>query len=222
MAAKTTGHTKARLTAHLLALDNGWIDEALVIFKGLKKVLEDCKEIDGVHVVVNTKGFANSAVVQYWARTRLPLRRQTPFTRGKPFHLTMDAFGPHQSDELKEILHRQDVELTIAPGKMSLFANVLDFEIIKVFKHIMRQKIRTWFESGLYTFTKQGIYRKPPYREMCMWIKETINVLNLPDNRVKWAKGFHQCGYLFYDKGMDMNILGSPHRALLTEATLKG
>ena len=55
-----------------------------------------------------------------------------------------------------------------------------------------------------------------------MWIKETIDVLNLPDNRVKWAKGFHQCGYSFYDKGMDMNILGSPHRALLTEATLEG
>ena len=63
VAAKTTGHTKARLTAHLLALDNGWIDEALVIFKGLKKVPEDCKQIDGVHVVVNSKGFANSAVV---------------------------------------------------------------------------------------------------------------------------------------------------------------
>ena len=101
------------------------------------------------------------------------------------------------------------MELTIAPGKMSLFANVLDFEIIKVFKHIMRKKIRTWFEADL-------------YREMCMWIKETIDVLNLPENCVKWAKGLHQCGCSFYDRGMDMNILGSSHRALLTGPTLEG
>ena len=67
----------------------------------------------------------------------------------------MDEFGPHQSDELKEILHCQDVELTIAPEKMSLFANILDFERIKVFKHIKRQKIGTWFEAGLYTFEHQ-------------------------------------------------------------------
>ena len=114
VAAKTTGHTKARFTAHLFVVDNGWIEEPLIIFKGLKKVPEDCRDLEGVHVVVNSKGFANSAAIQYWARTRLPQRRQTPFTRGKPFHLTLDAFLHRQDVELlhrQDVLHCHDVEL---------------------------------------------------------------------------------------------------------------
>ena len=105
---------------------------------------------------------------------------------------------------------------------MSLFANILDFEIIKVFKGMMRQKIRAWFEAGLYTFTAQGNYREPPYKTVCEWVKDCIDILNLPENQVKWAKGFHQCGYSFYDKGLDMTLLGSPHRSLLNEPILKG
>ena len=43
VAAKTTGHTKARFTTHLFVVDYGWTEELLIFFKGLK-VPEDCRD----------------------------------------------------------------------------------------------------------------------------------------------------------------------------------
>ena len=82
VAAKKTVHVKNRLTVFLFLLDNGWIDEPNILFKVKKNVPLECQDVPGCHVMVTKKGFATT--VQYWARTRFPKRRRTPFTQGKP------------------------------------------------------------------------------------------------------------------------------------------
>ena len=86
VAAKNTGHVKNRLTVFLFVVDNGCIEEPTILFKGLKNVPKECQQVPGCHVMVTKKGFATTAVMQYWARTQFPRRRQTRFAQGKPFH----------------------------------------------------------------------------------------------------------------------------------------
>ena len=167
-------------------------------------------------------GFATTAVMQYWARTQFLRRRQTPFTQGKPFHLVLDAFGPHQDPIFEEILFRQNTELTIVPGKMSMFGNVLDYELIKTFKSYLRKLMRDWFEDGQYRFTARGNFARPPYRKICEWVVECVEILNQPEYRAKWAKGFHKCGYSYYEKGCNVQLLGSAHRSLMTDQIMEG
>ena len=45
-------------------------------------------------------------------------------------------------------MFRQNTELTIVPGKITMFGNVLDYELIKTFKTYLRKLMREWFEDG--------------------------------------------------------------------------
>ena len=105
---------------------------------------------------------------------------------------------------------------------MSMFGNVLDYELIKTFKSYLRKLMRDWFEDGQYRFTARGNFARPPYRKICEWVVECVEILNQPEYRAKWAKGFHKCGYSYYEKGCNVQLLGSAHRSLMTDQIMEG
>ena len=44
-------------------------------------------------------------------------------------------------------MFRQNTELTIVPGKITMFGYVLDYELTKTFKTYLRKLMREWFED---------------------------------------------------------------------------
>ena len=220
--ARNTGHTKLRFTAQLCVMDDGLILDPLVVFKALRKVPAECKNLPGIVVCVTKGGSANRAIVQYWAKTVWDKRPRKPRNIGKPSHLTCDSFAAHKCENFRALLKGMDTELTIVPPKLTPFCNVLDAVVIKVFKGYMRELYGEWVEGDEYTFTAGGNYRKPPYKTICEWVIQATALMNQPENRKKWAKGFPVCGWNYIAKGSDPQVLGRHQRSLLLDPVMEG
>ena len=74
--------------------------------------------------------------------------------------LVLDAFSCHKFNDVKALLRRNNTDLVIIPGGMTLLLQPLDVSINKPFKDGLRRCWSDWIMSGEKTYTKSGRMKK--------------------------------------------------------------
>ena len=85
----------------------------------------------------------------------------------------MDSMRAHITDDIKDILEKQNTTPAIIPGGMTKMLQPLDISVNRTFKSGMRMRWEQWMSSGDHSFTNTGRLRRASLTEVATWVLES-------------------------------------------------
>lgn len=162
----STGYEKHRVTVMLCVTADGNKLPPYIILN--RKTIPKDKFPEDVIVRAQPKGWMTSELMEDWVK--VVWNRRPSALRKPPNMLVLDAFKGHTTDQIKNLLKRENCELVVIPGGMTSQLQPLDVSINKPFKDHLRYEYTNWLASGDLPLTPSGKIKKASPVEVANWI----------------------------------------------------
>ena len=100
-------------------------------------------------------------------------RRPGCFFKRISILLIMDSETCHKTDDVIELLNKENVDLKLVRPGMTPLLQLLDTHVNKSFKGNLRDAWDTWIDEGETTYTKTGKGKRPSYAEIAKWVEQS-------------------------------------------------
>ena len=130
----TTGHDKTRFTVLLTISADGFVLNAYVVFRGLKKIPK-CDIPGNIVINVNESGSMDRYLMVDYLRQIFK-----PFLNGRNGGLVMDSLRAHFVDEVVQYMAEISVKGFAIPGGFTSVAQPLDVACNKPLKDYMKEE----------------------------------------------------------------------------------
>ena len=161
-----TGNEKNRITVVLTCAGDGSKLRPMVIFK--RKTLPKVANKRGVVIAAQENGWMDAERMKTWIekvwrsrRGGLGRRRSLP---------VCDMFEAHVTESMKTALTRENTNLAVIPGGLTLILQPLDVSLNKPFKDGVRKRWMEWMAEGIHEFTASGRQKKLSEELILSWI----------------------------------------------------
>ena len=164
---RTTGAEKRHLTVVLAASADGSMLPPFVIFKGKRK-LKNLSVPRGWVVTVQQKGWMDVDLMKHWVQ-EIWLK----YTSRRKALLVMDSFSAHCTEEIRDLLSRNNTDIALIPGGCTSKLQPLDVSLNQPFKSICRSEFAKFCRSQLSATTDSTNRLKTASKqEVLNWLQE--------------------------------------------------
>ena len=200
---RTTGAEKRHLTVVLAASADGSMLPPFVIFKGKRK-LKNLSVPKGWVVTVQQKGWMDADLMKQWIQ-EIWLK----YTGRKNALLVMDSFSAHCTEEIQDLLSRNNTDIALIPGGCTSKLQPLDVSLNRPFKSICRSEFAKFCRSQLSTATDPANRLKTASKqEVLNWLQKAQAYLTFDSPMV--AGSFKVTGISTAANGSEDHLIRNP------------
>lgn len=164
----TNGSEKSNFTVVLCITADGNKCDPFVIFKR-KTIPEEVKNLKGIIVCANPKGWMNEDFIKVWCENVWAKRKHSFFLKQNESLLIFDSAKCHLTDVAKKELKKYS-KIAVIPAGLTSELQPLDISVNKSFKSKLRNEWEKWMVNGPHDTTKSGNQKRPSYKIICEWI----------------------------------------------------
>ncbi|CAJ0602651.1 unnamed protein product [Cylicocyclus nassatus] len=164
-----TGSEKTNFTVVLGVTADG-ICPPMVIFKR-KSVPKDTPP--RIILKANAHGWMNEELMHDWVEEWMG--SEHPAKSPEKALLILDAACCHITMEAKKAIQKR-AKIAVMPGGLTKYLQPLDISVNNSFKAKLRNRWEEWMimDDAKHSYTKQGHMRHATYREVCLWVLQSI------------------------------------------------
>jgi transposase-like protein len=181
--------------------------DPFVIFKR-KTIPEEVKDVKGIIVCANPKGWMNEDVIKVWCENVWAKRKHSFFTKKEESLLIFDSAKCHLTDVAKKEVKKYS-KIAVIPAGLTSKLQPLDLTVNKSFKSKLRNEWEKWMVNGPHYTTKSGKQKRPSYKLICEWIVRSWDQIT-PENVKNGFRNAHIRDYTSIetvcDSGSDTEI----------------